>query len=84
MIGADIYYAPAPVRDRFLEALDQNDAALCSRLAANLTGCMNPLPGLTCNLLGLPIGSTYGSAARRVLLLTVRIADSGTTKAAHR
>jgi hypothetical protein len=28
---------------------------------------MNPLPGLTCQQLGLPIGSTYGLAARHIL-----------------
>ena len=62
-------YAPAKVRDQFLGALDANDRALSTRLARNLTDCSNPLPGMTCDQLGLPIGSTYGSAARRVLLL---------------
>jgi hypothetical protein len=62
-------YASASIRDQFLAALDADDRALSTRLALNLTGCMNPLPGMTCDQLGLPIGSTYGSAARRVLLL---------------
>ena len=68
MISADAEYAPAAVRDRFLYALDRGDPALCSQLAVNLGTCKNPLPGMVCDLLGLPVGSTYGSAARRVLL----------------
>ena len=68
MIGVDALYAPAAMRDRFLNALDARDRALSTRLALNLTGCMNPLPGLTCGELGLPAGSTYGAAARCVLL----------------
>ena len=62
-------YAPAALRDRFLGALDEDDRALSTELALGLTTCMNPLPGMTCDELGLPIGSTYGSAARRVLLM---------------
>lgn len=68
MISPDTEYAPAAVRDRFLDALDRGDPDLCSQLATNLTGCKNPLPGMTCDLLGLPVGSTYGSAARRLLV----------------
>lgn len=62
-------YAPPAIRDRFLAALDADDRTLSTNLAINLTDCSNPLPGMTCDQLGLPIGSTYGSAARRVLLL---------------
>jgi hypothetical protein len=62
-------YASPAMRDRFLAALDAGDRVLSSRLAVNLTGCTNPLPGMTCEQLGLPIGSTYGAAARRVLEL---------------
>lgn len=62
-------YALPAIRDQFLIALDVNDRALSTRLALNLTGCSNPLPRVTCDQLGLPVGSTYGSAARRVLLL---------------
>jgi hypothetical protein len=62
-------YAPAAIRDRFLGALDAQDRALSTELALNLTSCGNPLPGMTCDQLGLPIGSTYGSAAQRVLLM---------------
>jgi hypothetical protein len=63
----DTCYASAAARDEFLVALDTDDRALSTRLARNLVGCMNPLPGVTCGELGLPIGSTYGSAARHVL-----------------
>ena len=69
MIATDALYAPAAVRDQFLDALDAGDFALSARLALNLTGCMNPFPGMTCDELGLPPGSTYGCAARRVLVL---------------
>jgi hypothetical protein len=62
-------YASPTIRDQFLTALDAHDRDLCTRLALNLIDCGNPLPGMTCDQLGLPIGSTYGSAARRVLLL---------------
>jgi hypothetical protein len=61
-------YASPAIRDEFLVALDADDRALSARLALNLTSCTNPLPGMTCHQLGLPIGSTYGSAARHVLL----------------
>jgi hypothetical protein len=67
VIAADALYAPPAARDLFLDALDARDVALSERLALHLTGCMNPLPGITCGELGLPPGSTYGSAARRVL-----------------
>lgn len=69
MIVADAFYASAAMRDQFLNALDARDRVLSTRLALNLTGCSNPLPGLTCGELGLPAGSTYGAAARCVLLL---------------
>jgi hypothetical protein len=69
MITEDSDYAPAAARDRFLNALEGNDRDLCTRLALNLSGCMNPLPGMVCDELGLPSGSTYGSAARRVLAM---------------
>ena len=62
-------YASPTVRDQFLGALDEDDLVLTTELALNLTNCINRLPGMTCDQLGLPIGSTYGSAARRVLLL---------------
>jgi len=64
---ADVIYAPADVRDAFLNALDAADPALSVHLARNLTGCVNPLPGLTREKLGLPPGSTYGAAARQLL-----------------
>jgi len=63
----DTNYAPTDLRDRFLNSLDTEDRTLTLRLATDLSDCMNPLPGMTCNQLGLPLGSTYGSAARLVL-----------------
>ena len=62
-------YASPAIRDEFLIALEVNDRTLATRLALALTDCTNPLPGMTCNQLDLPIGSTYGCAARQVLLL---------------
>jgi hypothetical protein len=62
-------YATPEVRDRFLDALDADNRPLSVELARNLTSCVNPLPGLTCGSLGLPIGSTYASAASRILSL---------------
>lgn len=61
-------YASPALRDRFLAALDAGNQPLFTHLARDLTGCGNPLPGMTCDQLGLPIGSTYGSAAQCVLL----------------
>ena len=60
-------YASPALRDRFLGALDAGDAALAYRLAGDLSGCGNPLPGMTCLALQLPPGSTYGRAARQLL-----------------
>ena len=62
-------YASPELRDRFLHALDADNRSLSVELARNLTSCANPLPGLTCGELGLPIGSTYASAASRILSL---------------
>ena len=63
----DTVNAPSALRDQFLDSLDATDPALCQRLAADLQHCKNALPGMTCEQLGLPRGSTYGSAARLVL-----------------
>jgi hypothetical protein len=60
-------YAPASIRDRFLASLDIGDWQTSTAMAVNLTACGNPLPTVTCNALSLPIGSTYGAAAKRVL-----------------
>ena len=60
--------APA-IRDAFLIALDAEDLARATDVAMHLTGCTDPLPGMTCSKLDLPAGSTYGCAARRVLEL---------------
>ena len=60
-------HAPADLRDRFLGAIDAGDRALCEELALDLRECMNPLPGMTREQLRLPVGSTYGAAARHFL-----------------
>lgn len=65
-------YAPAAVRDRFLASLDAGDWNTSIEMAANLTGCGNPLPTSTCSELGLPTGSTYGAAAKCVLAVNAR------------
>ena len=63
----DTVHSPSAVRDRFLDALDANDHLLLERVAVDLVRSRNPLPGMTCEQLGLPPGSTYGAAARHVL-----------------
>ena len=60
-------FTPPAIRDRFLAALDEPDDVTALRFALHLTTSRNPLPGLTCQQLGLPMGSSYGSAARYVL-----------------
>jgi hypothetical protein len=72
--ASDDQYAQATMRDAFLCALDAADAARSRLLASGLVRCGNPLPGLACLELGLPLGSTYGSAARRVLARGMRSA----------
>ena len=62
-------YVPALVRDRFLATLDMGDRPASIELATHLVGCAIALPGITCDELNLPRGSTYGAAAARVLLL---------------
>ena len=62
-------HAAPQLRDRFLDALDADNRPLSVEPARNLTNCTNPLARLTCGELGLPIGSTYASAAARILSL---------------
>jgi hypothetical protein len=62
-------YAPPQLRDRFLACIESGDWQSSVALATDLLGCTNPLPGLTCTELQLPVGSTYGAAAERVLQL---------------
>jgi hypothetical protein len=67
MNGADTEYAVTAIRDQFLIALDNHDRDLVTRLALRLASCGNPLPTSTCRDLGIPAGSSYGSAARAIL-----------------
>jgi hypothetical protein len=56
------------VRDGFLAALDRRDGVALARLARNMTNCGNPLPSTICAQLDIPLGSTYGFAARRIVI----------------
>lgn len=60
-------YAIGSLRDQFLTALDNRDAALSHRLAEQLIACDTLFPGMACDQLGLPRHSTYSCAARAVL-----------------
>ena len=68
-IQRDTVYANPDARDAFLCALDSDDRRLAVYLARDLIACGNALPGLTCSALGLPLGATYGAAARHILSL---------------
>lgn len=67
MNPVDTQYASGAMRDAFLLALDGDDPLRSRSIARELATCGNPLPGLTCDQLDLPHGSTYGTAARRLL-----------------
>lgn len=67
-------YASPQLRDRFLQSIDSRNWQSSGAIATDLVGCTNPLPGLTCIALELPIGSTYGAAAVRVLQLAATAA----------
>ena len=54
------------LRDRFLNALDQYDQPVLRETVRHLLGCVNPLPSVTCILLGLAPGSNYGDAANTI------------------
>ncbi len=60
-------YASPAYRDGFLSALDRRDGATLARLARDMTACGIPLPSTVCAHLGIPAGSTYGFAARRIV-----------------
>jgi hypothetical protein len=62
------YTSPA-LRDRFIQSIDLGDWTRSGEFARDLLGSINPLPGLTCDQLALPRGSTYGAAAERVRAL---------------
>ena len=67
MSGSEPQYAPPAVRDAFLLALERDDHEQIVRLARALITCHNPFPGLACDQLALPHGSSYGTAARELL-----------------
>ena len=55
------------MRDSFLASLDHIDPLVSIAIARHLVGCGNPLPSATCEVLGIPQGSSYGAGARAVL-----------------
>ena len=59
--------ASPALRDRFLKALEADDYALLRELAVELRGCIDMLPRSACMMLGLPRGSTYGTAANTIV-----------------
>ena len=61
-----MFVAP-DLRDAFIVALAAADRAAVVRLATHMTQAVNPLPGTVCEELGLPLGSTYGAAARKIV-----------------
>jgi hypothetical protein len=63
-------YAPADVRDAFLDSIDQQDGARAAAMARHLLRCGNPLPSVTCAALGVACGSSYGVGAAAVLSRT--------------
>ena len=67
---ADSLYASPSARDAFLNALDADNREQLVRLSRDLTSCNNPLPGIARDDLGLPVGATYGVAARHILSLS--------------
>lgn len=65
-------HAPGEVRDVFLDAVDRMfDAGKMSQkllmLCEQLRRCEDVLPGITCDVLGLPAGSSYGEGAEALL-----------------
>jgi hypothetical protein len=56
------------LRDQFLHALDSNNREAAVRLAGFLANSTNPLPSEVCAQLGLPSGSDYAAAARKIVV----------------
>lgn len=79
-IQNDLGYANPTARDAFLRALDGDDHPLMIRLAKDLIACGNALPGLTREALGLPVGATYGAAARHILSLNPAATENSPTQ----
>jgi hypothetical protein len=65
-------HAPGAVRDAFLDAVDHMSemgviGLKLILLCRQLRNCTDPLPGVTCQMLGIPAGSTYGCGAAALL-----------------
>jgi hypothetical protein len=68
-------HAPGAVRGDFLDAVDRMfENGFTTRklilLCRQLRECTDVLPGVTCELLEIPSGSTYGQAAYALLKRT--------------
>jgi len=75
MNPGDISYARPELRDAFLKAVDTDDRKELMRLASDLSKCSIRLPGITREQLGLPVGATYGAAARHILSVSAQLAS---------
>jgi hypothetical protein len=65
LIPAPTRQQASPVlRQRFLHALDERDQPAIRATVRDLLGCVDILPSVTCNMLGLARGTTYGDAAQ--------------------
>ena len=69
-----MYFIPIPdrrraspiLRDSFLNAIDARDEAAITRTARELLDCIDVLPSITCTVLGLAPGSSYGDASKLI------------------
>jgi hypothetical protein len=59
--------ASPALRKRFLKAFEADDFAMLRTLCEELRGCTDMLPAHVCITLGLPRGSTYGTAAKTIV-----------------
>lgn len=64
---ADWRHASPRLRDAFLNALEGDDQAGLRAAASVLRTCINPLPSVVCEQLGLQRDSTYADGAAAVI-----------------
>ncbi|MCA1645350.1 MAG: hypothetical protein LC797_07740 [Chloroflexi bacterium] len=58
---------PAHLRNAFIDLIeDDTQGEAACQLAAQLMECSDPLPVEYCEMLDLPMGSTFGHAAHRI------------------
>lgn len=59
--------APAHLRNAFIDLIeDEAHGESACQLAAQLMTCVDPLPFEYCEMLDLPVGSTFAQAAHKV------------------